>query len=63
MSANSTLGRKSKTDKKNICKTAQTYDVQFLDTKYVLDGNGIMRWIDIKPLDYSNIKPILGPLL
>jgi thiol-disulfide isomerase/thioredoxin len=41
---------------------AQTYDVQFLDTKYVFDGNGIIKWIDIKPLEYSNIKPILGPL-
>jgi thiol-disulfide isomerase/thioredoxin len=42
---------------------AQTYNVQYLDTKYIFDGNGIIKWIDIKPLEYSNIKPILGSLL
>jgi thiol-disulfide isomerase/thioredoxin len=42
---------------------AQTYNVQYLDTKYVFDKNGIIKWIDIKPLEYSSIKPVLGPLL
>jgi peroxiredoxin len=42
---------------------AQKYGVQFLDTKYVFDKNGIIRWIDIKPLEYSSIKPVLEPLL
>lgn len=42
---------------------AQTYDVQYLDTKYVFDKNGIIKWIDVKPLEYSSIKPILAPLL
>lgn len=42
---------------------AQTYNVQYLDTKYVFDRNGIIKWIDIKPLEYSSIKPVLGPLL
>jgi thiol-disulfide isomerase/thioredoxin len=43
--------------------TAQKYGVQFLDTKYVFDKNGIIKWIDIKPLEYSSIKPVLEPLL
>lgn len=42
---------------------AQTYNVQYLDTKYVFDGNGIIKWIDIKPLEYSSIKPVLALLL
>lgn len=42
---------------------AQAYNVQYLDTKYVFDKNGVIRWTDIKPLQYSNINPILGPLL
>jgi hypothetical protein len=42
---------------------AQKYDVQYLDTKYVFDKNGVIKWIDIKPLEYSSIKPVLGPLL
>lgn len=42
---------------------AQTYNVQYLDTKYDFDRNGIIKWSDIKPLEYSSIKPILAPLL
>jgi peroxiredoxin len=42
---------------------AQTYDVQYLDTKYVFDKNGVIKWIDVKPLEYSSVKPVLGPLL
>lgn len=42
---------------------AKSYNVQFLDTKYVFDKNGIIKWIDIKPLEYSTISPILSPLI
>jgi thiol-disulfide isomerase/thioredoxin len=42
---------------------AKEYNVQFLDTKYIFDKNGIMKWIDIKPLEYSTISPILSPLI
>lgn len=42
---------------------AHTYNVQYLDTKYVFDKDGIIRWVDIRPLAYSTIQPVLGPLL
>jgi len=42
---------------------ASNYHVQFLDTKYVFDKDGIIRWIDIKPLEYASIGPVLSPLL
>ena len=42
---------------------ANGYHVQFLDTKYVFDKNGIIKWIDVKPLEYASIDPVLSPLL
>lgn len=42
---------------------ASTYKVQYLDTKYVFDKDGIIKWIDVKPLPYSTIEPVLGSLL
>jgi len=42
---------------------AGTYKVQYLDTKYVFDKDGIIQWIDVKPLPYSTIEPVLGSLL
>lgn len=42
---------------------AQTYKVQYLDTKYVFDKNGIIKWVDVRPLEYSTTKSILQPLL
>lgn len=42
---------------------ANNYQVQFLDTKYVFDKDGIIKWVDLKPLEYSAIDPILSPLL
>ncbi len=42
---------------------AQTYHVQYLDTKYVFDKNGMIKWTNIKPLDYSEIDPVMKPLL
>jgi len=42
---------------------ANNYHVQFLDTKYVFDKDGIIEWIDVKPLEYSSIDPVLSHLL
>lgn len=42
---------------------AKNYNVKVLDTKYVFDKDGIIKWIDINPLEYKNISPILSPLL
>jgi len=42
---------------------ANNYHVQFLDTKYVFDKNGIIKWIEVKPLEYASIGPVLSPLL
>lgn len=42
---------------------ALAYNVKYLDTKFVIDKNGIIRWIDIYPFDYSKIKEVLGPLI
>lgn len=42
---------------------ANTYQVQYLDTKYVFDKDGIIRWVDIKPLEYSFIDPVMRSLL
>jgi len=42
---------------------ASVYNVQYLDTKYVFDKDGIIKWIDVKPLPYSTIEPVLGSLL
>ncbi|GBC71171.1 Thiol-disulfide oxidoreductase ResA [Candidatus Calditenuaceae archaeon HR02] len=39
------------------------YKVRYLDTKYVLDKDGIIRWVDVYPLEYSKIKQVLAPLL
>jgi len=42
---------------------AQTYQVRYLDTKYVFDKNSIIRWVDVKPLEYSSIAPVMQQLL
>lgn len=42
---------------------ANTYNVQYLDTKYVFDKDGVIRWVDIKPLPYSTIDPVMSQLL
>ena len=41
----------------------QAYKIQYLDTKYVFDKNGIIKWFDTRPLDYASIKPLMAPLL
>jgi len=42
---------------------ASNYQVRFLDTKYVLDKNGIIVWKDIYELKYDVAKNVLQPLL
>lgn len=42
---------------------AQTYRVQYTDTKYVFDKSGIIKWVNIKPLEYQTSKQMLEPLL
>ena len=42
---------------------ANNYQVRFLDTKYVFDKDGIIKWIDVKPLEYASIDPVLSSLL
>lgn len=42
---------------------ASLYKVQYLDTKYVLDKNSVIRWFDLKPLEYQSAKNVLAPLL
>lgn len=42
---------------------AQTYRVQYLDTKYVFDEHGIIKWVNVKPLEYQTSKQVLEPLL
>jgi thiol-disulfide isomerase/thioredoxin len=42
---------------------SQIYKVQYLDTKYVFDKNGVIQWVDIRPLEYSFIDPVMRPLL
>jgi cytochrome oxidase Cu insertion factor (SCO1/SenC/PrrC family) len=39
------------------------YQVKYLDTKYVLDKNGITVWKDFFPLNYETAKKVLGPLI
>jgi len=42
---------------------AKTYQVKYLDTKYVFDKEGVIQWIDVRPLPYSTIDPVMKPLL
>lgn len=41
----------------------QEYKVRYLDTKYVFDNNGIIKWVDVNPLEYSKANQILEPLI
>ena len=42
---------------------AYDYEVRFLDTKYVLNKNGVIVWKDFYPLTYETAKSVLEPLL
>ena len=41
----------------------QEYKVRYLDTKYVFDSNGIIKWVDVNPLEYSKAKQVLEPMI
>lgn len=41
----------------------QEYKVRYLDTKYVFDSNGVIKWVDVNPLEYSKAKQVLEPLI
>jgi len=42
---------------------AQKYQVRYLDTKYVLDSDGLIVWSDIYPLRYEAARSVLQPLI
>jgi thiol-disulfide isomerase/thioredoxin len=42
---------------------AKTYQVQYLDTKYVFDREGAIQWVDVRPLEYRFIAPVMDRLL
>lgn len=42
---------------------AQEYKVRYLDTKYVFDSDGTIRWVDVNALEYSKAKQVLDPLV
>ncbi len=42
---------------------ASNYQVRYLDTKYVLDKNGIIVWKDFSQLQYETAKGVLQPLV
>lgn len=39
------------------------YKVRYLDTKYVFDKDGIIKWVDVNALEYSKAKQVLEPLV
>jgi thiol-disulfide isomerase/thioredoxin len=41
----------------------QEYKVRYLDTKYVFDSSGMIKWVDVNPLEYSKAKQVLEPLI
>ncbi len=42
---------------------ANSYQVRYLDTKYVLNMNGIIVWKDFYQLQYDTAKSVLQPLI
>jgi hypothetical protein len=42
---------------------AVQYKVRYLDTKYVFDKDGTIKWVDVNALDYSKAKQVLAPLV
>lgn len=42
---------------------ATAYKVRYLDTKYVLDKDGKITWVDLNPLEYSKVKQVLARLV
>jgi len=39
------------------------YEVQYLDTKYVLDKNSVIKWKNLQPLSYETAKQVMGSLI
>ncbi len=42
---------------------ANVYQVKYLDTKYVLDKDGMIAWKDFYPLNYETSRQVLQPLI
>ena len=42
---------------------ADTYQVQYLDTKYVIDKNGVIQWKNLQLLPYETAKQVMGDLI
>ncbi|MEM4394766.1 MAG: redoxin domain-containing protein [Candidatus Nitrosocaldus sp.] len=49
--------------KDNEQRAVKDYNIRYLDSKYVLDKDGIVRYFDIRPLSYITAKNVLEPLL
>lgn len=39
------------------------YNIKYLDSKYAIDRDGIIRYFDVRPLNYSIAKSVMEPLL
>ncbi len=44
-------------------RMAKDYNVKFLDTKYLIDEEGIIRYFSVTPLTYEDTKSILEPYI
>lgn len=42
---------------------ALKYNIKYLDSKYAIDKDGMIRYFDVRPLSYSTAKSVLEPLL
>ena len=42
---------------------AQIYEVQYLDTKYVLDKDSVIKWKNLQPLSYETAKQVMVGLI
>ncbi|MGI0061133.1 MAG: hypothetical protein ACREBA_01625 [Nitrosotalea sp.] len=42
---------------------AKVYDVKYLDTKYILDRNGLIRWTGAQILDPSSLGVVMKHIL
>jgi thiol-disulfide isomerase/thioredoxin len=42
---------------------ALKYNIKYLDSKYAIDRDGIIRYFDVRPLSYSTAKSVIEPLL
>jgi thiol-disulfide isomerase/thioredoxin len=42
---------------------ALKYNIKYLDSKYAIDRDGIIRYFDVRPLSYPTAKSVIEPLL